>query len=94
VSVQAATKPNKISPVSTAIVGRNVRISWAEPYNRGDPIQYYTITIRSKTGDFYEDTTNCEGTDLLVRVQRFCDVPLLALRANPYDLLQGDAVAA
>jgi hypothetical protein len=29
-----------------------------------------------------------------VREQRYCDVPMLALRANPYDLLQGDFVAA
>ena len=71
-----------------------MRISWALTYNKGDNIQYYTIVIRSKTGDFYEDTFNCEGADLLVREQRYCDVPILALRANPYDLLQGDEVVA
>jgi hypothetical protein len=67
-----------------------VRISWDLTYNKGDDIQHYTIVIRSKTGDFYEDTVNCKGRDLLVRERRYCDVPILALRANLYDLLQGD----
>lgn len=59
--------PNKIVPIQTSIVGTNVRISWFAPYNRGDPIHYYTIVIRSKGGDFTEDTTNCEGENALVR---------------------------
>jgi hypothetical protein len=61
VSVQAATMPVKIAPIQTSIVGKNIRISWFAPYNRGDPIHYYTIVIRNKAGDFIEDTTNCEG---------------------------------
>jgi hypothetical protein len=50
VSVQAATLPDKIPPVSTAIVGKNVRISWDLTYDRASSIQRYTITIRSKVG--------------------------------------------
>jgi len=50
VSVQAATLPDKIPPVSTAIVGKNVRISWDLTYDRASSIQRYTITIRSKAG--------------------------------------------
>jgi len=61
VSVQAATMPDKIVPIQTSIVGTNVRFSWFAPYDRGDPIQYYTILIRSKAGNYFEDTTNCEG---------------------------------
>jgi hypothetical protein len=71
-----------------------VRISWDLTYDKGRSIDHYTIVIRSKTGDFYEDTFNCKGNDLLVRQQRYCDVPLLALRASRYDLLQGDRVVA
>lgn len=67
VSVQAATKPDKIVPIQTSIVGTKVRFSWFAPNNRGDPIDFYTIVIRSKTGDFFEDTTNCEGENVLIR---------------------------
>lgn len=71
-----------------------MRISWDLTYDKGADIQRYTIVIRSKTGDFYEDTVNCKGSDLLIRERRYCDVPILTLRANPYDLLQGDEVVA
>lgn len=92
VSVQAATMPDKISQVATTVVGTSIRMNWLKPEIRGDEVAYYTVLIKSKTGDFIEDTVNCDGRDVFIREQRYCDVPISALMSNPYDLLQGDQV--
>lgn len=76
------------------MIGKKIRISWSKPEIRGDEVQYYTVLIKSKTGDFLEDIANCNGRDLLIRAQRYCDVPIISLRTNPYDLEQGDEVKA
>jgi hypothetical protein len=63
-----------------------------KPQIRGDEVHYYTVLIRSQTGTFIEDIINCDGRDLIIREQRYCDIPMSNLMANPYDLLQGDSV--
>lgn len=86
-SIQAATMPDKISTISTEVRGTNVRFNWVKPNIRGDDIHFYTILIMSKTGVYYEDTDNCDGTNAVILAQSWCEVPMLDLQANPYDLL-------
>jgi len=67
-SIQAATQPDVLVPITTLIVGNNVRIIWLEPNSRGDSIHFYTILIQGKTGDFYADLADCYGSNLLIIV--------------------------
>lgn len=57
-------------------------------------MHFYTILIMGKTGDYYEDTLDCDGSNPLIINQTYCDVPLSSLRSDPYDLLQGDLIQA
>ena len=41
----------------------NVRISWNQPDARGSIITEYEIKIRSSDGEFYEEETECHGSD-------------------------------
>lgn len=69
----AARRTNKPSPVVTSNEGTNVRISWSEPaYNGGSPLFGYLLTIKTSTGSFVVDESNCDGSDQTVKANRFC----------------------
>lgn len=48
VSILAADIPYQVSAPTTSISGDNVKIDWVAPFNNGDPISSYTISIRHK----------------------------------------------
>ena len=96
VAIRAATYPDQMVPVITSVVaGSKVKIDWTPPNPRGDSVTSYKITIKTKTGTYLEDTTNCDGTNALIVAQTFCEIPLSRLQEPGFtSLSQGDLVVA
>jgi hypothetical protein len=85
VPIKAATKPNQVAPITTSIVGSDVRIDWDAPDNRGDAITDYTILIQTSTpGTFIADPVNCIGNSANVLAYTYCDIPLSKLRDGTF----------
>ena len=96
-AIKAATLPDQMDPVVTTIVtGSKVRIAWTAPDDRGDTITSYQILIETSTaGTFYEDTTDCLGSDLTIVQNLYCEIPLSTLMDQAAtNLVQGDLIVA
>ena len=48
--------------------------------------------IKTKAGLFSQDLTYCSGAALVAH--SYCEIPMLELQNDPYDLMQGDMVQA
>jgi hypothetical protein len=95
-TVVAANKPTAPATVTTQLIGTSVRIDWAPPAANGAPIQYFTIEIRDKSGEWHEETTFCDGADPDTKSTTACTVPLSTLTApsGNFQLRRGDLVVA
>ena len=70
-----------------------VRISWVEPDDQGASITTYRITLAQHDGTtFVETTTYCNGASSTTVSNKYCLVPMSALRASPFLLSKGDLV--
>lgn len=49
--------------------------------------------IKNSEGFYIEDNTNCDGSTATIMTNKYCDIPLTTLQANPFDLSQGDLVS-
>jgi hypothetical protein len=68
---QAIGFPGKpVYPISTSMVGPNVRLSWVEPYKAGSDITGYEIQIKNKAGQ-PSPSTSCNGSNSLIKLQRY-----------------------
>jgi len=69
-----------------------VIISWVAPFNAGATIDSYSVQIKQKDGTYSESTSLCNGANAGIVGLTTCTVPLLGLRAAPYNLVLGDDV--
>lgn len=91
-SIYADDKPDKVSMVTTTVESQTyVRIEWTEPYDGSSAITHYEVLIKEKDGDYSTDSASCDGSDPSLT---HCDVPMQTLRAEPFNLEQGDIVVA
>lgn len=84
--------PARPDAPTTSVLGNKVVISWTAPNNNGAEIDRYSVQIRQSDGQFTPDLANCDGGDAGIRGLRTCTVPILTLRATPYNLVLGDDV--
>ena len=94
ISVIAASLPDVPTNLITTIDGENVLISWTPASNGGSPLTSYVILVQGSSGDFFEDTTNCDGSTQTIINNNICTVPQAALQTSPFDLTWGDHVFA
>lgn len=84
--------PSKPAAPTTSVLGNKVVITWTAPFNAGATIDKYLIQIRQKDGIYTADATLCDGSNSGIVGLTTCTVPLLGLRAAPYNLVLGDSV--
>ena len=79
--------PDQPDPIIVQIVNLNVVFTWAEPVSNFADILRYKLTIVQSDGvTFTEETTYCDASQDLIRLQKFCLVPQRVLTASPYSL--------
>jgi hypothetical protein len=87
--------PDPPTTVTTENIDDDVKISWSLPATNGLSITSYRIYIaHHDTISYSEEKTFCKGTSSFVLTNRYCQITLDALRAAPYNLVQGDSVYA
>lgn len=61
----------------------------------GLSLEGYKLVIKTSTGTFLKDLTYCDAeTNSLIKSARSCSVPVLTLRAAPFNLLDFASVIA
>jgi hypothetical protein len=76
----------------TSTEGMNVKIQWDYPIDNGDQISAYIIKFKLKNGSYYEDLTNCDGSNTTIVNQRYCLISMSSLSNTPYNFLKNDPV--
>lgn len=67
-----------------------IRISFTEPEPNGEFITKYQIKVQTwDLVTFIEDTVDCDGSQLQIIANMYCDIPMTVLRAAPYSLTKG-----
>ena len=77
-------KPDKIQTPTQQIVNRDLRVTWVEPNERGDPITLYNVYVANKAGQNVE-YTDCASTSLV------CSIALTDLLTD-YLLMEDDEI--
>jgi hypothetical protein len=98
VTVLAATEPDVPTNVQTVDNGVTVRITWDAPVNTGGTgvtiDGYQIVVLESDLSTYTEDVINCDGTDVTILANRYCDIPMSVFTSSPYSLTQGDTILA
>ena len=89
----ASGPPDPPAAPTTSLSSLNVRIQWVPPNDNYGGITAYEISIQDSTGTPQVNTVYCDGSSEPVFSQRFCLVPMTALRTT-YSLGLGATVAA
>ena len=93
--VLASEPPAKPDPITTVINNKFVRIAWSSYINNNfEALDKYQILIEDAVGEFREQLVSCDGTNLVIVAQRFCDVPMITLTSAPYSLSEGTLIRA
>jgi len=91
-TVLAAKEPDAPAFPSTTLIGTDVTIDWAVPANvHGDAVIKYSVLIKSSTGDWYEDLTDC---DMSLSASTDCTIPMLTFSQSPFNLPEGALIEA
>jgi hypothetical protein len=62
-------------------------------YNGGSPLLAYRVKILTSDGvNMSQSLTYCDGTDPSIRANRYCIIPMTALRGSPFLLTQSTIV--
>lgn len=78
--------PDQVAPVVTSMNGPNVKIEWTIPDNGASALTKFQILIQKSDGTFMEDLTFCDGSNLVILANAFCQIPMQILTASPYSL--------
>ena len=81
-----------MSPPTVAYSGTQVRISWTAPFNNGATITQYKIEILQNPSDgtsYFQDLTNCDGSQADIVALLSCTIPMQTLRSMPFNLQYG-----
>jgi hypothetical protein len=93
--VAANAAPDSTPAPTTAISGLvNVRVAWVAAYANSEPLDAYEVLLATSSGAFVAELSSCDGASAGPLSNNFCDIPLLTLRAAPFNLAQGQAVIA
>jgi hypothetical protein len=84
--IVAAKVPEQPDAPTTTIDNIYVRIIWTDPYLNSSPIISYKLFIANIDGAFAEDLTYCNGANEPILSQRYCELPMTALRTGTYEL--------
>lgn len=98
IQILAATIPDQPNAVSISVLTNgDLQISWSEPTNTGGSgvlIVDHVVEIKSKDGNYYEDTSLCDGSTEPSLSSLACEFRFSGLLLSPYLLVQGDLVKA
>ena len=84
-SLLAAFVPSQPIAPTTLVVGSNVQITWAAPFNGGSSITSYKVFVReTNVNQFAQDTTHCDGALASIVSAAQCLIPISALTAAPF----------
>jgi len=85
--IKAASAPDSVTNVVTAIENTYVKISWDLPVENSDPVTEYEILILTDDGTTYTASDDyCDGSFSAIILNRYCHVPMSVLTASPFDL--------
>jgi hypothetical protein len=76
---------------------QKVRFSWIEPLANGEFITKYQIKFMRNDGlgnNYLEELVNCDGSDIQVITNMYCDVPTTVFRAEPFAYRRGVLIRA
>lgn len=95
----AAVIPSKPPVPVTTVYLNDVIVNWDAPAEDpftsfGASIDGYLIEIQGKDGLWYEDTTNCDGSDPSVAIATTCTFTMIIMQAAPFSLDLADSVLA
>ena len=72
-----------------------MRIAWSSYINNNfEALDKYQVLIQDALGEFRDQLVSCDGTNLVIVAQRFCDVPMITLTSAPYSLSEGTLIRA
>jgi hypothetical protein len=96
IPITASSVPSQVDIQQQSYgTGTTIRVNWNLPASNGDAITAYQVKILTSDGTTYaEDTTNCDGSDLTISTNRYCEIPMSVLRAAPLSLPYGTVVKA
>lgn len=85
--ITAAEGPETPATPETLIHNHFVKIQWVAPYQNSAPIISYKVYIADASGtEFILDTIYCDGSQEPVLSNEYCEIPMSALRLEPYNL--------
>ena len=94
ISILAAQMPAQpIAPV-TSINELNVVVRWTAPDNGGSAITDYDIRIKTNSGSYEQQLTDCDGRVYATVMSRTCSIPISSLIVAPFSLPWGVSVFA
>jgi hypothetical protein len=82
-----------MATITSTVQSVYAKINWVIPEANGAVITSYKILIAQSDGTMTEESTYCPGSDATLMSNAYCLVPMVALRASPYNLVQGDLIA-
>jgi hypothetical protein len=94
VYIYCAYIPEQITSIVTSVNDDTIMISWIAPYNNGVAITSYTIDILRNDGLFSEDLVNCDGSTSEIVSATHCEIPIISLLEDPYNLDLGSSIYA
>lgn len=95
IDILAAVEPSVLAMITvTDNADTTVRIAWNTPVDNGSPVTAFYVEFLATNGTYYEDTVNCDGDDLTIIANEYCDVPMTVFAAEPYNLVQDDQIVA
>ena len=91
----ASQVPDKPVFVITSIQTVNVKLEWIDPVSNYAAIDKYQILIADHNAVSYlESTTLCDGSLSLTIADKYCIIPMTALRAAPFNLEKLEFITA
>lgn len=88
VSIIAAVRPSKPTPIITQNDNQDLLVWWSESNNGGTPITSYVIEFRGKDNSNWNEHPNCMNVYPALN----CRIPLIVFKTSPYNYLKGDVI--
>lgn len=93
-TILCAEEPATPAAPTTRRENDNIVVEWTEPANNGAALSSYTVFIGKSDLSFELETSYCDGADSTIMANTACTIPLSVLKADPFNLVQGDSVYA
>lgn len=93
-TVVPSSPPAQMAAPTVTVSTVYTRLDWVAPNDNGASLTAYKILLIDSNNAFIEESTYCAGADATVMANRYCQIPMAALRAAPYSLAVGTLVQA